>query len=196
MTHDPTQDAHSLGIALRLAQAQNRELRKQLAASTSNGSLKFQDGICHDCESPDLCIQDNGCHNSGKIFSRNDRPTCEKADSTSETPRTQKKWDDLKLAVDLDDYQKLQLMDSHARFLERELAQAIKERDEARKDAWWFKQCAEFNGKQLATAKEALEFCLDQSWNGPLPDKARKFAAEALAAINENEREPLTEDDR
>ena len=81
-------DAHSLGIALRLAQAQIRDLRKQLAASTSNGSLKFQDGICHDCESPDLCIQDNGCHNSGKIFSRNDRPTCEKADSTSETPLT------------------------------------------------------------------------------------------------------------
>jgi Flp pilus assembly protein TadB len=31
MSDDPTQDAHSLGIALRLAQAQNRELRKQLA---------------------------------------------------------------------------------------------------------------------------------------------------------------------
>ena len=34
MSDDPTQDAHSLGIALRLAQAQNRELRKQLATAT------------------------------------------------------------------------------------------------------------------------------------------------------------------
>lgn len=31
MNTDPTQDAHSLGIALRLAQAQNSELRKELA---------------------------------------------------------------------------------------------------------------------------------------------------------------------
>ena len=49
------------------------------ANSTSESSLKFQDGICHDCESPDLCIQDNGCHNTGKVFSQNDRPTCEAA---------------------------------------------------------------------------------------------------------------------
>ena len=49
------------------------------ADSTSESSLKFQDGICHDCESPDLCIQDNGCHNTGKVFSQNDRPTCEAA---------------------------------------------------------------------------------------------------------------------
>lgn len=35
MNTDPTQDAHSLGIALRLAQAQNRELRKQLAETQS-----------------------------------------------------------------------------------------------------------------------------------------------------------------
>jgi len=28
MTNDPNKDAHSLGIALRLAQAQNRDLRK------------------------------------------------------------------------------------------------------------------------------------------------------------------------
>lgn len=34
MSDDPTQDAHSLGIALRLAQAQNRELRKQLSTAT------------------------------------------------------------------------------------------------------------------------------------------------------------------
>lgn len=34
MSDDPTQDAHSLGIALRLAHAQNRELRKQLATAT------------------------------------------------------------------------------------------------------------------------------------------------------------------
>ena len=32
MNTDPTQDAHSLGIALRLAQAQIRDLRKALAA--------------------------------------------------------------------------------------------------------------------------------------------------------------------
>lgn len=44
-------------------------------ATGSNGSLKFQDGICHDCESPDLCIQDNGCHNTGKVFSRIDHPS-------------------------------------------------------------------------------------------------------------------------
>lgn len=35
MNTDPTQDAHSLGIALRLAQAQNRELRRQLAETQS-----------------------------------------------------------------------------------------------------------------------------------------------------------------
>ena len=34
MSDDPTQDAHSLSIALRLAHAQNRELRKQLATAT------------------------------------------------------------------------------------------------------------------------------------------------------------------
>ena len=34
MSDDPTQDAHSLGIALRLAHAQNRDLRKQLATAT------------------------------------------------------------------------------------------------------------------------------------------------------------------
>lgn len=34
MNTDPTQDAHSLGIALRLAHAQNRELRKQLSTAT------------------------------------------------------------------------------------------------------------------------------------------------------------------
>ena len=32
MNTDPTQDAHSLGIALRLAHAQIRDLSKQLAA--------------------------------------------------------------------------------------------------------------------------------------------------------------------
>ena len=81
-------DYDNVEIALRLAHAQNRELRKQLADSTSKGSLKFQDGICHDCESPDLCIQDNGCHNTGKVFSRIDRSTCEKAASTSDTEIT------------------------------------------------------------------------------------------------------------
>ena len=39
MNTDPTQDAHSLGIALRLAQAQNRDLRKQLATATE--ALEF-----------------------------------------------------------------------------------------------------------------------------------------------------------
>ena len=73
--HTAWDDAHSLGIALRLAHAQNRELRKQLADSTSEVSRKFQDGICSDCESPDLCIQDNGCHNTGKVFSRIDHPS-------------------------------------------------------------------------------------------------------------------------
>ena len=34
MSDDPTQDAHSLGIALRLAQAQIRDLSKQLAMAT------------------------------------------------------------------------------------------------------------------------------------------------------------------
>ena len=177
-------DAHSLGIALRLAQAQNRDLRKQLAASTSNGSLKFQDGICHDCESPDLCIQDNGCHNTGKVFSRIDRPTCEKADSTSETPLT-----DAVTTGSTGDLDFIYDLTFLCRQLERELAQAIKERDEATTTARHLRRGMHTQVKQLATATEALEFCLDQSWNGPLPDKARKFAAEALAAIKPDQGE-------
>lgn len=52
------------------------------------------------------------------------------------------------------------------RQLERELAEARKQRD---------------------TLAEALERCLDYSWDGPMPDYARQPANKALAAVKGGE---------
>ena len=79
---------------------------------------------------------------------------------------------------------------SFSRTLERELAEATKQRDAAMERI----KCLESDvkeeirykieaWKQMDTLADALKGCLDQSWNGPLPDKWREVGAEALVAV-------------